>query len=217
MDLDELAPVGGRAPGRRDGWWLERFAQVREDPSNRTRFRDERDQPDVAAAGWALERKLLPHPGQEFRPRNPGGVMRAGLLILVAAASGTVTVVSMPAGRGRAPRANVADRQACRAIAWARRSPTAARAPVESRDRQDARPSLAMWRPLQDGHTPRPLQVAGGSKRVYPGDRHWFHSWGQVNGPRRSADGCRSAIGRPILGFVDSPPKSADWPLSRLG
>jgi hypothetical protein len=35
----------------------------------------ERDQPDVTAAVWALERKLLPHPGQEFRPRNPGGVV----------------------------------------------------------------------------------------------------------------------------------------------
>ena len=37
--------------------------------------------------------------------------MRAGLLIRVAAASGAVTVVSMPAGRGLAPLANVADRQ----------------------------------------------------------------------------------------------------------
>ena len=99
MDLDELAPVGGRAPGRRDGWWLERFAQVREDPSNRPRFRNERDEPDVAAAGWALERKLLPHPGQEFRPRNPGGVMRTGLLIRFAAASGAVTVPLTVASR----------------------------------------------------------------------------------------------------------------------
>ena len=51
----------------------------------------ERNQPDVAATRRALERKLLPHPGQEFRPRNPGGVMRTGLLIRVAAASGAVT------------------------------------------------------------------------------------------------------------------------------
>ena len=99
MGLHELAPVGGRAPGRRDGWWLERFAQVREDPSNRPRFRNERDEPDVAAAGWALERKLLPHPGQEFRPRNPGGVMRTGLLIRFAAASGAVTVPLTVASR----------------------------------------------------------------------------------------------------------------------
>jgi hypothetical protein len=33
------------------------------------------DQPDVAAARWALQRKLLPHPHYEFRPRNPGGVV----------------------------------------------------------------------------------------------------------------------------------------------
>ena len=28
MDLHELAPVGGRATGRRHWWWLERFAEV---------------------------------------------------------------------------------------------------------------------------------------------------------------------------------------------
>jgi hypothetical protein len=28
MDLHELAPVGCRPPGRRDGWWLERLAKV---------------------------------------------------------------------------------------------------------------------------------------------------------------------------------------------
>jgi len=28
MGLHELAPVGGRAPGRRDGWWLQRLAEV---------------------------------------------------------------------------------------------------------------------------------------------------------------------------------------------
>ena len=37
--------------------------------------------------------------------------MRTGLLIRVAAASGAVTVVSIPAGRGLALRANVANRQ----------------------------------------------------------------------------------------------------------
>jgi len=31
----------------------------------------EGDQLDVAATGWACERKLLSHPGQEFRPGNP--------------------------------------------------------------------------------------------------------------------------------------------------
>ena len=32
----------------------------------------EGDQPDVAAAGWALERKLLAYPGHELRPRLSG-------------------------------------------------------------------------------------------------------------------------------------------------
>ena len=31
VDLDELAPVGGRATGGRDGRWLERLAQVCKD------------------------------------------------------------------------------------------------------------------------------------------------------------------------------------------
>ena len=36
---------------------------------------DEGDEPDVAAARRALERKLLPHPRHQFRPGNPGGVV----------------------------------------------------------------------------------------------------------------------------------------------
>jgi hypothetical protein len=71
IDLHELAPVGGRAPGRRDGWWLKRFAQMREDSPDRPRLRDKRDQPDVATTRWTLKRKLLTHPGHEFRPGNP--------------------------------------------------------------------------------------------------------------------------------------------------
>ena len=79
---------------------------MREDPSNRNRIGDERDEPDVAAAGWALERKLLPHPGQEFRPGNPRGVMRAGLLIRFAAARG-MRLARMITGTGLAPLADV--------------------------------------------------------------------------------------------------------------
>jgi len=71
MSLDELAPVGGWTPGRRDWWWLERFAEVCQDPPDRARLRDERDQADVAAAVRALERKLLTYPGPEFRSGNP--------------------------------------------------------------------------------------------------------------------------------------------------
>ena len=35
MDLHEFAPVGEWAPGRRDGRWLERFAEAREDLTSR--------------------------------------------------------------------------------------------------------------------------------------------------------------------------------------
>ena len=80
VDLDELAPVGGRATSGRDGRRLEWFAEVCENLLDRPRFRDERDQPDVTAAVRALKRKLLPHPRHEFRPRNPRRVVRAWLL-----------------------------------------------------------------------------------------------------------------------------------------
>ena len=48
-----------------------------QDLPDRPWLRDERDQPDVAAAVRALEPKILTHPGQEFRPRNPRGVVRS--------------------------------------------------------------------------------------------------------------------------------------------
>ena len=111
MRLDELAPVGRWAPARRDWWWLERFAEVCQNLPDRPWLCDERNQPDVAAAVRALERKLLPHPGHEFRPSNPGGVVRAGCLMRVRAASRGVTVAPMPTGSGVAPLADVADRQ----------------------------------------------------------------------------------------------------------
>ena len=59
MGLHELAPVGGRAPGRRDGWWLQRLAEVCENLPDRPWLRDKGDQPDVTATVWALERELL--------------------------------------------------------------------------------------------------------------------------------------------------------------
>ena len=112
-----LAPVNRRAMGGRDGRRLERFAEVCEDltlrgrshpgllPLANLRFEVSRllpavfSEPDVATTPRALERKLLPHPGHDFRPRNPRGVVRAGLLMRVAAASGAATVVSTSAGR----------------------------------------------------------------------------------------------------------------------
>jgi hypothetical protein len=75
MSLDKRAPGGRWAPGGCNRRWLERFAKMREDLPDRPRLRDERDQPDVAAAGGACKWKLLTHPGHEFRPRNPGGVV----------------------------------------------------------------------------------------------------------------------------------------------
>jgi len=84
-----------------------------EDLPDRARLRNERDQPDVGAAVRALEWKLLPHPGQKLGPGDPGGVVRAGFLMRVRAASRGVTVVSMSPGRELALLADVCDRQ-CR-------------------------------------------------------------------------------------------------------
>ena len=126
MGLHELAPVGRWATSGRAGRRLEWFAEVCEELTSRgrshpgllplanLRFEVSRLlpavswQPDVAAATGALERKLLPHPRDQFRPRNPRGVVRAGLLIRVTAACGAMTVAPMPAGRGLALLANVA-------------------------------------------------------------------------------------------------------------
>jgi hypothetical protein len=100
VDLHELAPVVGRPAGGRDRGRFERFAEVREDFPDRPRIGDERNQPDVAATRWALERKLFPDPRHQFRPRNPGGVVRAGLFMSVAAAFRGMSAVRVPAGRG---------------------------------------------------------------------------------------------------------------------
>ena len=79
VGLHEFVPVGRRAPRGCDWRRFERLAQMCEDLPDRPRLRDKGNEPDVAAAGWALERKLLPHPGHQFRPGNPGGVVRAEL------------------------------------------------------------------------------------------------------------------------------------------
>ena len=89
MDLHELAPVGGWATSGRDGRRLEWFAEVCENLTSRgrshpglrplanLRFEVSRllpavcSDPDGAAAVRARKRKLLAHPGHEFRPRNP--------------------------------------------------------------------------------------------------------------------------------------------------
>ena len=70
MGLRKLAPVGRRPPGGRYGWRLERLAEMRQDFPNRFRLRDKGNESDVAAARWALQGKLLPHPGHELGPGN---------------------------------------------------------------------------------------------------------------------------------------------------
>jgi hypothetical protein len=91
VGLHELTPVGGRPAGGRDGRRLERFAQVCQGlisrgrshpgllPLANLRFEVSRllpavySAPDVATTPRARNRKLLPHPGHEFHPRNPEG------------------------------------------------------------------------------------------------------------------------------------------------
>jgi hypothetical protein len=125
MDLHEFAPVGGRAASGRHRWWLERFAEVCEGLTSRgrshpgllplanLRFEVSRllpagfSEPNVTAAVRALERKLLPHPGHQFRPCNPRGAVRAGLRLSIAAARG-MPLARMPSV---APRADVGDRE----------------------------------------------------------------------------------------------------------
>ena len=85
-------------------------AEVREDLADRPWVCDERDQPDIAATVWALEGKLLTHPGQQFRPCNPRGVVGAWLVTrsCVVASFRGMTVAPMPAGSRLAPDADVA-------------------------------------------------------------------------------------------------------------
>ena len=101
LGLNELVQVGRRSPRGCDWWRLEWFAEVCENLTSRgrshpglrplanLRFEVSRllpavsSRPDVATAGGALERKLLPHPRDQFRPGNPRGVVRAGLLIRI--------------------------------------------------------------------------------------------------------------------------------------
>jgi len=114
MVLHEFAPVGGWAAGRRAGRTLERFAEMRKNLPDRPWLGDERDQPDVAAAVWALKRKLLPHPRHQFCPCNPRRIVGAGLwgrVIRVAAASRGAPVARMPARRGIAMLADIPDRE----------------------------------------------------------------------------------------------------------
>ncbi len=69
--LDELAPVGRWAASGRERRRFDRFSQMCENLPDRPWLRDERDEPDVTAARWALQRKLLAHPGHELGPGDP--------------------------------------------------------------------------------------------------------------------------------------------------
>ena len=99
VDLHELSPVGRRATGRRDGRWFERFAEMRQDLPDRPRIGNEPDYSDVATTPRALQRKLLPHPRHEFRPRNPGGVVGRRFVAYVAAVGGGISARRMSADR----------------------------------------------------------------------------------------------------------------------
>jgi hypothetical protein len=128
LGLNELVPVGRRAPRGCDWWRLERFAKMREGLTSRVRshpglrplanlrFEVSRLLPavssrsDVAAAGGARKWKLLPHPGHQLGPGTPRRVVRAGLVIRirVAASFRGMTFTPMPAGCGLLPLADVA-------------------------------------------------------------------------------------------------------------
>ena len=107
VGLDELAPVGGRPASGRDWRRFERFAEVGEDLPDWPRIGDECDEPDVATTPRARKRKILPHPGHQFRPGNPGCVVRAWLFMSVAAAFHGISTDRMPTGRGIAPLADI--------------------------------------------------------------------------------------------------------------
>jgi hypothetical protein len=129
MDLHELAPVGGRATGRRDRRRLERFAKVREGlisrgrshpgllPLANLRFEVSRllpavySEPDISAARRALQRKLLPHPRHQLGPGNPGCVVGTRRCMV----RGTLTPALSQSERGRRrgipPLADVPDRE----------------------------------------------------------------------------------------------------------
>jgi hypothetical protein len=129
VDLHELSPVGGWPAGGRHGRRLERFAQVCQGLTSRgrshpgllplanLRFEVSRllpavsSAPDVAAAGGARQWKLLPHPGHQLGPGNPRRVVRAGLLMRVAASFRGMTVAPMPAGHRLLALSDVPDRQ----------------------------------------------------------------------------------------------------------
>ena len=79
---------------------------------NRPQFYDERNQSNIAAAVRALEWKLLPDSGHEFRPRNPARVVGAGLYNCVAAAFRCIAG-RMPTSRDFTLLADIPDGQRC--------------------------------------------------------------------------------------------------------
>ena len=99
-------PRAGEIGGGSSGSPLCMKQHVGENLPDRPRLGDESDEPDVTAARRALERKLLPHPRHEFRPGDPGGVVRVGLCMSVKTA-----FRGLPAGHRPAPLANVPDGQ----------------------------------------------------------------------------------------------------------
>jgi hypothetical protein len=99
VDLDELAPVGGRATGGRDKRRFERFAQMREDLPDRPRLGCNAMSRMSPPHPRALQRKLLAHPGHELGPSDPGSVVRARFVARVAAATGGISARRMSVDR----------------------------------------------------------------------------------------------------------------------
>ena len=107
MDLHELAPVCGRATSRRHRRRCEWFTQVGENlPDRPGLWRNAISRMSPSPPGHSSGNSS-PTRAISFAHAFPRGVMQTGLCMRVAAASGAVTVVSMPANLGLALRADI--------------------------------------------------------------------------------------------------------------
>jgi hypothetical protein len=186
--------------------------------------RDEGDQPDVAATVRALERKLLTHPGQQFRPGNPRGVVRAGLCVV----RGTLTPALSQRERVRdrritltpalSQRERVRDRRITLTPAVSQRERVRDRritllADVADRQRRDGPPELVIRRKhpvacfTATGPSMAPAALGGRSQSrglARPPDRHPAGKWREFDdaiGPRPR--GLSAVAGPdPVGGFV---------------
>ena len=108
MRLDEIGPRRGRPAGGCERGRFEWLADRLENLPDGRRVGDEGDEADVAAAGRALQWKLLADAGEEFGPGNSRGVVGAGRLRKGARIPCTLTPALSRRERGRG---SVADRE----------------------------------------------------------------------------------------------------------